>query len=492
MIKELILQDNKEYFPFNTSEVYPSRYGIALGILVNDNNNFDDILKDKSLVRQAFDDQLDFYMMDDPGLYVEEIKSIKNILDNIDSSYEELEYVKLAFENIDPLIYIENNNDLLDKKIVLDECVRIDEQDKILELIKKYENVIDNIYITMQNNSGYVLLKDCILAQQKIKEEANYINSLDLSPFEKVMYTYDFIKRHEYNMESEEESEFESRNLNNILFGDRIVCAGFANYFDALLRHMNFSCDKTLLSDRRGEPYNGHVRNCVYIKDDKYNIDGAYYFDTTFDSKDSSFPYNYIKYRYFAKTRNEIDLLDNDTFLYDNFPYYATNMVKDAKRLLSNGQYFLYNKDYAGSVNYLGRLVYNGKDIIDRDVLIKNHFNHGSINCDEIYNKLKDLSRKYNRQIPGEVYLKALCEVRKIEHEIDPEEYPNDMLDIINSFRYSMWNMKDNYLDLRVFKIFGQSIPEEELGNNSNRNVFKFIMDNDIILEKDNGTKKLK
>ena len=54
----------------------------------------------------------------------------------------------------------------------------------------------------------------------------------------------------------------------------------------------------------------GHARNGIFIEDPKYNINGYYYFDATWDSKRKDNDNSYLlSYKYFAKTKEQMDAL---------------------------------------------------------------------------------------------------------------------------------------------------------------------------------------
>lgn len=119
------------------------------------------------------------------------------------------------------------------------------------------------------------------------------VRSTNLSPIESIMYIYDNIKKRIYK--KDEEDYHNSSDVNLVLTGDAIVCSGYSNVFNAILRCIGISA-MPLISTTAN-----HQRSIIYIRDDKYNIDGVYVFDPTWDRKRDSRDNNYInKYNYFA------------------------------------------------------------------------------------------------------------------------------------------------------------------------------------------------
>lgn len=115
----------------------------------------------------------------------------------------------------------------------------------------------------------------------------------NLSPIESIMYIYDNIKKRIYK--KDEEDYHNSSDVNLVLTGDAIVCSGYSNVFNAILRCIGISA-MPLISTTAN-----HQRSIIYIHDNKYNIDGVYTFDPTWDRKRDKEDNNYInKYNYFA------------------------------------------------------------------------------------------------------------------------------------------------------------------------------------------------
>ena len=103
------------------------------------------------------------------------------------------------------------------------------------------------------------------------------IKRTNLSPFEQSIYAYDIVKNRkykkcDYNLRT-------SRDLDKILIGDTIVCVGYSNFLNAILKCLNIKAIPLIDIRRR------HQCNLVYIKDSKYGIDGIYMFDPTGDRK---------------------------------------------------------------------------------------------------------------------------------------------------------------------------------------------------------------
>lgn len=119
------------------------------------------------------------------------------------------------------------------------------------------------------------------------------VRSANLSPIESIMYIYDNIKKRIYKID--ENNYHNSSDVNLVLTGDAIVCSGYSNVFNAILRCIDIPAMPLISYEVN------HQRSIVYINDAKYNIDGVYVFDPTWDRKKDNKDNKYIsRYNYFA------------------------------------------------------------------------------------------------------------------------------------------------------------------------------------------------
>ncbi len=149
-----------------------------------------------------------------------------------------------------------------------------------------------NVYIDYQMNNTPILVLDVYKTSCIVNSVVDEINRYSLSDLEKVMYVYDTVKYRLY--EDDTDNINNSRDLDKVLTGNKIVCMGYSNLFNAILYSLNIRViPATDLNIR-------HQRSIAYIKDSKYNIDGLYVFDPTWDKRTSIDDTGYIdRYDYF-------------------------------------------------------------------------------------------------------------------------------------------------------------------------------------------------
>ena len=452
---ELVLIDS-EFLKDDMNLKY-SAYGFGLEIYVDEENPLEKQIKRKDIFDESM--KITKELRDtDNNSNDEEDKIIDYLDKNFDNIMDSVEYIVLQFDDTDVKEYINKNLLSINKKIVLPDVLDITDYDMVVELMNEYSNIIERVYITLQGNSNYVSLVDCYRTMKKIQEYADNIKKLKLSKMETIMYVYDIVRNRVYVEESELENSGVSRDISKVLFGDKIVCLGYANIFYTLLYYLGI--ESKLVSLGAKDPTQaGHARNVIYIKDDKYNIDGVYYFDATWDSKriegDNSYLY---RYKFFAKTR---EYMDNHNYynLEDRvLDKYSPDMCKKITTLFRKEKYEELIQ-YVKSTGNMIRLTKNE----DKMPLL----NPATLYCGYIDFEPKDflkgfrkVFKLFNKEIPAESMIKLLNNVRKVEYYNDSNWCPYTVVDLYKIFVNSGWKFENSHLDERARLI--KAIEDEE------------------------------
>lgn len=162
-------------------------------------------------------------------------------------------------------------------------------------LLEEYgiEKIKDlNVYIDYQKNNSPISINSVYNVSCSINSVVEEINKYDLSPLEKVTYVYDIVKYRLYEDDLEDINN--SRDLDKVLNGNKIVCSGYSNLFTAVLISLGIKSIPVIDLNIR------HQRSFAYIKDSKYNIDGVYAFDPTWDKRINEDDTEYLdRYDYF-------------------------------------------------------------------------------------------------------------------------------------------------------------------------------------------------
>ena len=465
---ELILLDNifDEEIEFGIS--VSATQDFCLSIYVDDESTLERQLKNRKSFDYCMNCLERFWDLD--GETPEDIvKEREYITQNFDNILDSIEVIKLAFEEQDNMEFIKKNPLVLTKKIAIDEELDISDYDRLIELTNEYKEIADKIYVSLSGNTNYVSLIDCYKTMSAIRTQADKIKQLSLSPIETIMYVYDQVRNRVYTFENEDESYFKSRDLSEVMFGDKIVCAGYANMFHVLLRYIGIENLVVHLIEK-DNPKSGHARNIIYVKDDKYDIDGVYYFDPTWNSKRKNETNEYLyRYTYFAKTRKFMDDDRNYDFEDSFFPMFSIDMDKKIKKIIADGQYERL-MPYTKSLNYMSRLVTHSSLINSMNVVPVSPI-YGQFDTKEFLDKFELVFSKFNKELPAETMLRVFNNVRKIEYYQNPEWYPYSLNDMYKTCIRSNWQFKNEHIDAKIKmlqRIFGVELKIDEVDNFKN------------------------
>lgn len=187
----------------------------------------------------------------------------------------------------------------LGKKVIIDgRSISLIDYEKILSQFKTKELENLNIQINYLDQSNMVTLKELYHTAVTVDIITRQIQKYNLTPLEQIIYAYDIVKERKYNECNDDKDN--SRDLDKIIDNTYIVCVGHSNLLIAILENLGINA-KPLISTK-----SKHQRTAVYIKDEKYKIDGVYAFDPCFDSRKTD---NYINnYNYFGLLLNESEI----------------------------------------------------------------------------------------------------------------------------------------------------------------------------------------
>ncbi|HPF83666.1 MAG TPA: hypothetical protein PLV83_05865, partial [Bacilli bacterium] len=360
------------------------------------------------------------------------------------------EYIEVDLDNPKHKKYIDNNKCLQNKKIVPSKVITESDIKTINKFAMNYSEYINNLYLLMSNNSDFVSYYDCIETIKTIKSIGDKINELDLSPLEKVMYAYDMVRRKIYKQENNNEDLKESRDLTNVILGDKIVCAGFAHLFNSILNYVGVNCKSTIIVDKENEDL-AHERNVIYIKDSKYRINGVYYFDPTWDSKRSIDNDNYLKkYRFFCKTIGEIQELEKYKYDYCDLEY-SDELYVDLIKCIEEGNFNDLFFKYRKTINYMVSTLKEQSvltSIFNPQFFVKESPLYGKIpdkSKKALLLQIKRVCNKFNKPIEAEKMLELVNNVRKVEYLEDSDLYNYSLDELFEIYINSKWKFKENY-----------------------------------------------
>lgn len=218
-----------------------------------------------------------------------------------------------------------------------------------------------DVFINMESNGNGIKVslvesgekysvEQTLNAFAKCKSYAEYVKSKEASPLEKYLMIYRFVTSRAYQEETDGNVNT-SRNLISILNNDEIVCVGYAKLLKYLCNEVGIKCETQILSvdhykyskNDNSEPRHGrHENNIIYLKDDKYGIDGYYYADACWDAvRKNKEPYlDYIYAFVPLSDVNKMSRLDFDFDTTNAFykDYDEISLALDADRLFGGAE----------------------------------------------------------------------------------------------------------------------------------------------------------
>ena len=452
--------------------VSPSFYTFSgsLDICVDVDEKIEDVITEKNIRDAVEYVELCYVDIDEECPYRDGYWYLKELLAKKDFSsiLSECSLVKIDGTYEEIVKYLQDNKFLIGKTIVVNDHLDVN-YDTYLE-VKKYFGGYPNIEFFVEGNSYSTTFSQYEKTVLAIKEIVDGIKSFDYSPLEQALYAYDLVRDRFYVMEEDDEDYTVSRDLSSVLFGDKIVCAGFANIYNTILHMLGFNTStfRLISNVTKGK---GHARVFAYIKDDKYGIDGLYFFDPTFDCKKDDSNSFLESYRFFARTKDQMELYDRGRYTYKTYDLFDSEDVYEWEE--EHPQEYVSITDLLGKVslanaNKMARMLGKKPVEVTKDGISKV----------QVVDLLLDGCTKADKPLGSQVFIEALYRVRRNQYYIDPTKYAFDMNTLTNILVKSKLVCDLSAEDRLLAAIFGgiytvTSLSAEEV-------VSKFIEEHDL------------
>lgn len=310
-----------------------------------------------------------------------------------------------ALNNTIKEVYIECNKESFLDTVYLAKNYNVKTTIKCQDMsLKEYSEILKdidlknlNIIVDYQEENTPIKIEELYKLSLLVSQVADSISKYNLSDLEKIMYVYDIVKYRIYNKDKTNYSN--NRDLDKVINSNTIVCSGYSNLFNAILNSLNIKTMPIISYEAM------HQRSIVYINDSKYNIDGVYAFDPTWDCRKNEEEKFYIsKYTYFMMPlqRAKKTAYDNISQLLEEDIDKVIKSLYDAK---SSKEEFIKSIEILKSLENLCNFInintndeFNDKEYI----ILKSH---------------PKLIEKYNsKEISNLDFFKLLYQVRRIEY----------------------------------------------------------------------------
>ncbi len=443
---KLVIGYNEE---FGGDEVFQSidPYGYEIRFNTKLDKDFN------SIINKSSDFNVDTYIEINEN-DKEAIKFLNDFKKDKNKYIRNAEYVYFDFSVKEIAEYIKNNPILNNKKILFYD--NLEKNSNLLDKILDNFDCTSNLYFDINGNTTLIDFNEYRNTIYKLRSIANVVEKFKFSPLEKIMYVYDIVRNKVYSEVDNKEKKYISRNLSSAILGEKIVCVGYAEIFKAILRMLGIDCKTTQLMNKEND--SGHMRNEIYIKDDKYDVDGVYYFDLTFDSKRNNNDNSYLySYKFFGNTYNEIRKYDGSLI---NQDVKCFDTIKDLEKMLEEKDVADLPEDMIKTINHMS-LAINKKILINDPILQEYIPDSYKQDKQVILNEVRNLFKYYNKKLYADTLLKVLYNVRKNQYYNDPEKYPFKINDLYKITILSNWKFKLNDMDI-VNLLFSDDDKEKE------------------------------
>lgn len=439
-------------------------YGYGVSINTNLDMSYDDIISDvnKKYIRHEIMNQNDILnsLDRDEEKFLDFINSYLGRELNL---IKDTKYISFDFE-------VDEIKDYLDKNPVLKDKIIVFKWDLDFEVqkLEKIEKVLCSEYkvlFELDGNSDLISLDECKKTCEILDSFVYKIKSMNLSVLEEIMYAYDIVRDREYVKEDKGESYTLSRDLSRVLLGDKIVCYGYANIFHHILekldiKSMMYNIKCRHISNTR------HERVIVYVNDSKYNIEGVYYFDPTFDSKKNNNRNFLLSYRRFARTKEEMESMDKGQYEDVTFGTFGRDYVDDFTNDVKRNGIKNVSDEKIELINDISKFV-NGKSLIPLKFFIDNpevpDFLRVKFDLDETTNKLNKLVDLFSNNINARTFFRVVFNVRKLEYYSNQNDYPFGILEFINILHNTGIELEKTDVEILMESIFNKKLDDKDL-----------------------------
>ena len=452
---KLTISPYSEEFDYYRTEVFRGIYSYDYEIIIKTSldDTFENIISNPYDFEKSIDVSI-FAAKDNSEdiKFYEDIK--KNVFDYVNNASD------ITFEYSPKEIgeFVKKNPILKTKRIIFEDYGNFS-LDYVNELENAFFGDMSNIYFQIFGNNNLINFKDYKATVIAINKKISEIECYDFSPLEKIMYVYDMVRDRVYTEVSDDEDKNISRDLTSVLLGDKIVCVGYSKIFAILLKKFGIDCKQVVL--RHIDNGSGHMRCVIYIKDDKYDVDGVYYFDPTWDSKKNKLDNEFLySYKYFARTKNIMDSLDGEKLIDKAFPYYSDNLVLEFSEQVDKVGFEGLSKEMIKSINTMYSLI-NDKVLINMAYFDPIAYSMLRPSKEEIVKELESIVDYFDRPITADILLKVLYNVRKQQYYSNEQKYPFGVEEFSKIVNLSGWYY-DGTLNENMELIFARTKAQRE------------------------------
>ena len=413
----------KETTYFTPGEI-GNNYDFIIG--ANPNSTYEQIKSNiPEMMRQIKNDS-DWSKKVEPELFASSIEFNNKVLSGEVVLFENIESIYIEASLEEARTFISSSPELANYKIILGNVNTLDTE--TLKKAYNYFKECPNIYCFDEVQAKHKTIEECIKDIEKPDEIVKQIKAYDYSPFEQLLYAYDIISELFQQGNKGLIDNSESSTLFEVVatkLGIPVKTVQMASKSD---RHINYL-------------------NAVYLKDDKYGIEGVYYIDIPSNK-------TYIKdaalgaYLGFAKTKSQYEVITNNELEDLTFPAMTEKLFYDIQEISSFDINMpeKYKKTFYRVAHFLGDRLFT--------------YYLGTGNQEEVINYIGKYDKLFKNRINNITFLEALVNVRKNEYFENPQKYTLSEEELIKTVALSLFDSKKYSEEASFAEEFFLEVPD--------------------------------
>lgn len=393
----------KETTYFTPGEI-GNNYDLIIG--ANPNSTYEQIKSNiPEMMRQIKNDS-DWSKKVEPELFASSIEFNNKVLSGEVVLFENIESIYIEASLEEARTFISSSPELANYKIVLS-GINVLDSEALNEAYSYFKNYT-NIYCFDEMNVKEKTLEECIKDIKKPDEIVKQVKEYDYSPFEQLLCAYDIVSE----LIQKENKDLTDTNQISTLFETVVTKLGIPV--------------KTVQMASKSDRHINYL-NAVYLKDDKYGIEGVYYIDIPSNK-------TYIKdaalgaYLGFAKTKSQYEVITNNELEDLTFPAMTEKLLYEIQEISSFDINMpeKYKKTFYRVAHFLGDRLFT--------------YYLGTGNQEEVINYIEKYDKLFKNRINNITFLKTLINVRKNEYYKNPEKYSFSEEELIKTVVLSLFD----------------------------------------------------
>lgn len=399
---------------------------------------FTDLKNDDLLEKLSHHDLIIKAVMEDSFLEPQEAKDYLATIFAYENIVDAFDYVDLDTclgDTSIPKNLLAKNFWMKSKKIILtSDELTINEAIMLADEYSEYKN---QLVFKLKGSKDYVSYEDVLSMSKIMNGYVDSIKSCNLtSNLELIMLSYDIVRNLVYR--NFDRTPSEEISIFNKIYNTKSAQLNFALMFSELLNCLGIK-SKIVKQFSEINRNKNLSRIAIYIKDDKYNVDGIYFFDPFLDCikglEDKKYP---TLYNYFLKTTDEVEQCDKEKYPWEKFR--PRERIEEGKITgLSVSEIQALGAEKWDYIYDLFEIVTGHRLDFVRDILLSSEEEKK-----EFIDNVNEFEKMMNKPIDTKTRLCLFDNVRRAEYYYNVNSLDYNVEDMLETMESSNWNIDES------------------------------------------------